>query len=273
VAQGDVQPEPIHGAVLRTERLTPRMVRVVLGGAGLDGFTPTPHSDQYVNLAFPAHGSGLEVPFDLERARRDGHPPLRRRCTVRRWEPAAGELTLDFVVHGDSGVAGRWANHARPGDRLQMTGPSGSYSPDPDASWHLMVGDESALPAIAASLEVVPPGRPAVVVAVVDDADHELALHSPAELELVWIHRGDRGDSSEQLVAALGAIDWRPGAVDVFAHGEAAETRAVRRHLLADRGLDRRAMSLSPYWRRGRDDEAWRAEKRDWLDAQERDVP
>jgi NADPH-dependent ferric siderophore reductase len=98
---------------------------------------------------------------------RDTHPtdqqPVRRRYTVRTWDPVAGRLTLDFVVHGDSGVAGPWAAAVHPGEVLVFTGPSGGYRPDPDADWHLMVGDESAVPAIAASLEALPAGARAVV--------------------------------------------------------------------------------------------------------------
>ena len=73
-------------------------------------------------------------------------------------------LTLDFVVHGDPGVAGPWAAAAHPGDGLQLTGPGGAYAPDPAAAWHLMVGDAAVVPAIAASLERVPEGVPVHVI-------------------------------------------------------------------------------------------------------------
>src|SRR5690606_36343953 len=102
--------------------------------------------------------------------------PLGRRCTIRAWDPDARRLTIDFVVHGDIGRAGRWAANAKPGDRLQFVGPNGAYSPSPSADWHLMAGDESALPAIAASLERVRPGVPVLVFAVVDAPGHEIAL-------------------------------------------------------------------------------------------------
>lgn len=139
------------------------MVRVMLGGSGLDGFTPTPWTDQYVNALFVPDGVTYSAPFDLDAARASptGQRPMGRRYTVRSWDPDTRVLTIDFVVHGDDGIAGRWAQAAQPGNRLQILGPSGAYAPDPDADWHLMVGDESALPAIAASLEQVPVGRPA----------------------------------------------------------------------------------------------------------------
>ena len=142
----------MHGEVLRTDRLTPSMVRVVLGGPGLSGFRPTTDTDAYVNLAFAPPGAAYGPVFDpaevKETLAKDWWP-ARRRLTVRDWDAGAGELTLDFVAHGDVGVAGAWALRAVPGDVLVMEGPSSGYHPDPEADWHLLVGDESAVPAIA----------------------------------------------------------------------------------------------------------------------------
>jgi NADPH-dependent ferric siderophore reductase len=197
----------------------------------------------------------------------DAEPPARRRYTVRSWDAASHRLTLDFVVHGDSGVAGPWAATAGPGDVLVFTGPGGGYRPDPGADWHLMVGDESALPAIAASLEVLPAGARAVVRLVCDGPAHELELSSPADVDLLWLRRqGDEGDP-RLLLAAVEALDFGDGTPFGFVHGEADEVRAVRRHLLQERGLTRGDLSCSPYWRRTMTDEAWRRIKRDYVAA------
>ncbi|GAA1925936.1 siderophore-interacting protein [Nocardioides lentus] len=265
----------MHGTVLRTSRLTPSLVRVVLGGEGLAGFSAPEHTDAYVNLAFPPAGAPYGPVFDPAVVR-DEHPrelqPARRRYTVRSWDPAAGdagELTIDFVVHGDAGVAGPWAAAAEPGDVLVLQGPSGGYRPRPDAAWYLMVGDESALPAIAASVEVVPAGRPLVVLLVGDGPDHEVPLVTDADLDLRWLHRSGAGT---ELVDELRTLDFPSTDVCTFVHGEADEIRAIRKHLLADRGLARADMSCSPYWRRTMDDEAWRAVKRDFVAAMEDDA-
>ena len=161
---------PTYGTVLRTERLSSDLVRVVLGGPGLDDFEPVPWTDAYVNLLFVPPGAPYAVPFDLAEARSLTRErwPVPRRFTVRRWDGLSRELWIDFVIHGESGTAGRWAQQAEPGDLLQFAGPSGGYRPDPDVSVHLFVGDESALPAIAASLEAVPAGADAVVVGLVE---------------------------------------------------------------------------------------------------------
>jgi NADPH-dependent ferric siderophore reductase len=188
---------------------------------------------------------------------------------VRSWDAGTHRLTLDFVVHGDSGVAGPWAARVQPGDPLVFTGPSGGYRPDPASDWHLFVGDESALPAIAASLEALPAGARAVARIVCDGPDHELSLETAADLDLRWLHR--RGDDSDAtiLVDAVRALSFDGGRPFCFVHGEADEIRAVRRHLLTERGLTRRDLSCSPYWRRTMTDEDWRMIKRDYVSAME----
>jgi NADPH-dependent ferric siderophore reductase len=251
----------MHARVRSTSWLTPSMVRVVLGDGDLDSFAmpgdPEPDTDTYVNLS-------LDQPGDL--------PPARRRYTVRAWDDVSKELTLDFVVHGDDGVAGPWAARAQPGDVLAFEGPGSGYRPDPEADWHLMVGDESALPAIAASLEAVPADALVVVRLLCDGAEHELELTTPGSLDLEWLHRrGDDGDV-DLLVESVRGIAFPRGRVHAFVHGEADEVRALRRHLLAERGLARRDMSCSPYWRRTMTDEAWRRVKRDFVAAMDADV-
>ncbi|SDS79844.1 NADPH-dependent ferric siderophore reductase, contains FAD-binding and SIP domains [Nocardioides scoriae] len=261
----------MHAYVLETSRPTPGLVRVVLEGGGLDGFVVPEATDAYVNVALPPAGAPYDAVFD-PKAVRDQHPaetwPARRRYTVRAWDAEAQQLTIDFVVHGDEGVAGPWAAAAQPGDVLVFEGPGGGYRPDPAADWHLLVGDESALPAIAASVEVLPAGARAVVRLLCDDADHELALDGAADLDVVWLHRAD----GESLEAAVAALDWPAGTVHAFVHGEADEIRAIRRHLLTERGVARAQMSCSPYWRRDFTDEAWRRVKRDFVQAMDADA-
>jgi NADPH-dependent ferric siderophore reductase len=268
------RPPTQYGTVDAVERLAPSMIRIVFGGPGLAGFSPTDATDQYVNAAFVPEGAPYSVPFDLDEVR-ELDPALRprhRRYTIRAWNPDTRQVTIDFVAHGDVGYAGRWAQRATVGDRLQMAGPSGNYRPDPTADWHLLVGDESALPAIAASLDALDGSRPAVVVAVVDSPDHEVALPQPGGVDVHWLHRCTSPVPEDLLADAVAGLDWLDGRADVFVHGEAAEVRAVRRFLLAERGIDRAAASISPYWRRDHTDEAWREVKRQWLAEQEQDV-
>jgi NADPH-dependent ferric siderophore reductase len=141
--------------VIETAWLTPGMVRIVLGGDDLARFSVGEFTDHYVKCRF-----GDKT----------------RSYTVRDWDPERRRLTLDFVVHGDRGIAGPWAAAAEPGDTLRLAGPGGAYTPSPDAAWHLMVGDDAAIPAIAVSLSRVPAGVPAFVVIEVDGPEHEQPL-------------------------------------------------------------------------------------------------
>jgi NADPH-dependent ferric siderophore reductase len=233
--------------VLRTEWLTPHMVRVVLGGDGLTGFQADEFTDHYVKLLFDQPGSDQ---------------PARRTYTVRRWDAEQGELTIDFVAHGDEGLAGPWATRAKPGDEISLMGPGGEYAPDPTADWHLFVGDASALPAIAAGLERVPAGVPAYAFLEIEGADEEQKLDTPGDLTAIWLDRSDAGP--DLLADALRGTDLPTGRVHAFVHGEAASVRAVRRHLLVERGVARQDLSVSGYWKRGRTEEGWRADKNDW---------
>jgi NADPH-dependent ferric siderophore reductase len=254
----------LHTNVLSVEHLSPRMVRVVVGGDDLDGFGAGAFTDHYVKVQLPPPGAEYAAPFDAEaikeRLPREQWPRIRS-YTVRAWDPEARLLTLDFVVHGGHGVAGPWAAAAAPGDVLQMMGPGGAYTPDPGAAWHLMVGDLAVLPAIAASLERVPADVPVhVLVELDDDADRQ-ELTSPGDLRVTWL-RSDGTDAV--LLDAVRALAFPEGPVHAFVHGEASAVRAVRKHLVLDRGVPLDALSVSGYWKRTRTDEEWRADKAEW---------
>ncbi|MGH3585853.1 MAG: siderophore-interacting protein, partial [Pseudonocardia sp.] len=107
------------------------MIRVVAGGEQLAAFPDTPHTDRYVKILFQRPGVEYPEPFDLDQVRAElprEQWPMTRTYTVRALDHAAGELTIDFVHHGDSGIAGPWAAAARPGDVLRLAGPGGAYA-------------------------------------------------------------------------------------------------------------------------------------------------
>lgn len=264
----------MHGTVINVEWPTPGIARVSIGGDGMAGFEASPFTDSYVSVAIPPPGVPYEPPFELDALKSlpKEQRPFRRRYTVRSWDPVERVLTFDFVVHGDRGIAGPWAAAADPGDALVFTGPAGGYRPDPEADWHLMAGDESALPAIGASLEAVPAGAPVVVRLLCDGPEYELELDSPGNLDLRWLHRNG-GDDEKLLVQAVADLEVPAGRVHGFIHGEAGETREVRRHLLADRGIAAADLSCSPYWRRPLTDEEWRQIKAAWNAEVAADVP
>ncbi|MEE1622291.1 siderophore-interacting protein [Zafaria sp. J156] len=253
--------------VLATERLSEHMVRLTLGGEGFAGYQDKDATDKYVKLLFADPALGLEPPYDLDELRSRLEPeqmPVRRTYTVRSVDPDAGTLQIDFVVHGDEGIAGPWAAAAQPGDKLCFNGPGGMYSPDPAAGWHLLAGDESALPAIASALEAMGPDARGIAYLEVASAADELELSAPAGIELRWLHRGGTfSPETTRLAAAVMAGQWLDGDVQVFAHGEREMIKALRRYLADERGIPRQRMSLSAYWAHGRAEDTFQAEKRE----------
>lgn len=271
------KPRRVHSArVVRTERLTPHMQRVVLGGEGLAGFEAGGCTDHYVKLLFPADGVTYPEPFDMERVRAEfprEQWPVTRTYTVRSWDPEHRELTLDFVLHGDEGLAGPWSTRVRPGETVRFMGPGGAYAPDPAADWHLLAGDESALPAIAAALESLPKG--AVAHAFIEVAGPAEEQKIDSAVDVVWLHRGER-PLGEKLVEAVRALDFPEGRVHAFVHGEAGCVKELRKLLRVEHGVPREDLSISGYWRLGHNEDGWQASKRDWnarVEAEQEGVP
>ncbi|HTM86297.1 MAG TPA: siderophore-interacting protein [Mycobacterium sp.] len=264
---------PVHTfEVVRTEQRSAHLIRVVLGGNGFKTFTPNAFTDSYVKLVFIPRGvdvAALPVPLTLDSF--DVLPterrPVIRTMTVRHVDPAAGEISIGVTVHGDHGVVGPWAIGAQPGQPVYLMGPSGAYAPDPAADWHLLAGDESALPAIAAALEVLPADAVGQVFIEVAGPEDEIALPVPPGVELNWLHRGGRADlvgpdragDNAPLIEAVTTSSWLPGQVQVFIHGEAqAVMHNLRPYIRKDRGVGAKWASISGYWRRGRTEETFR---------------
>ncbi|MEC3914989.1 siderophore-interacting protein [Nocardia sp. CDC160] len=228
--------------VQNTIRLSDHLIRVRLGGPGFATFQPNEFTDAYVKLVFPGP---------------DGDTV--RTYTVREVDRAAQEIAIDFVYHGDEGVAGPWAAAAEPGDTIELMGPGGGYAPRPDADWHLLAGDESALPAIAAACEALPGDAVGQVFVEVAGPADELSLLHPEGVQLTWIHRGE-AEPGERLAAAVRSAPWLDGQVQVFIHGEAqAVMHDLRPYIRKERGIPAEwAASISGYWRRGRTEEGFR---------------
>lgn len=257
---------PVPAVVDSVVRLSADLVRIVLTSDDWSAFGEPAHADSYVKLVFLNPGVEYARPIDPAQIRADhpaAHWPRMRTYTVRAFDRAAGTLTLDVVTHGSSGLAGPWAQSARPGDDVLIAGPGGGYSPDRSADWHLLVGDESVLPAIAVALERMPQhARGAAFVEVGAPAD-EIALQAPPGIDVQWLHRGS-GVPGSALVPAVHGWVAPPGTGQAFVHGEAGFVKDLRRHLRTERGMSLDQLSISGYWRLGADDESWRSIKRAW---------
>ncbi|KIS28506.1 FAD-binding protein [Arthrobacter sp. SPG23] len=252
--------------VLRREELSPHMVRIVAGGEGFAGYVNNDYVDRYVKIVFPQPGIEYPLPLDLW-AIRESMPreqwPYTRTYTVRWVDEAARELAIDFVIHGDEGLAGPWAAKARPGDSLVFTGPGGGYNPDPAADWHLFAGDEAALPAIAAAVESLSPEARGIAFLEVDSDAEVQPIKAPAGLQINWLPRNcTPAGSGDLLVSAVREAEWPAGRVQVFAHGERGYMKSLREVLFRERGLERAQVSLSGYWAKGRVEDDFQAEKK-----------
>ncbi|HET9137921.1 siderophore-interacting protein [Actinophytocola sp.] len=238
--------------VARVEPVTPRMTRVTVAGAELAGF-PGAGTDQNVMLYFYPDDVTLPDPLTLESARAmwSRARPQTRTYTVRRHDPAAGEVDFDFVLHGAHGLASAWAQRVRPGDPLIFVGPSPAYRPAPEVHSYLLAGDETALPAIAAILRVLPASARARVLVEVADAAEEQPLPSPAATEITWLHRdGLPAGGNDLLDRAVRGADL-PAETEAWVAGERTAVLAVRRHLLDERGFARHRVRPTTYWRHG----------------------
>ena len=220
--------------VKRVQRLTPRMVRVTFTSPELEAFGwngPAAH----IKLIFPT-------------------PAAIRTYTPRRFDAATRELDVDFVVHGE-GPASAWAAQAEVGQTLMIAGPGRNYVIDPRVEWYVLAGDDTAIPAISTILEVLPPTALATVLLEVVDAPEEHAIHSTGKASITWLHRGeDPSQAGALLEKNIRALELPSGAGRVYVACEAGAMRRIRRHLLAERSLDRDHVVTRGYWRLGETD-------------------
>ena len=253
--------------VVERIQLTPHLVRIVAGGPGISAVQDNGQTDAYAKMIFPAPGSDLTPPYDMAALREQLPPeelPSVRTYSIRKFDLANDQIWVDSVVHGSEGAAGPWADNARPGDPLVLLGIGGGYAPDPEADWHLLAGDEAAIPAIAAALEGMPADARGVVLLEVADEDEHVELTVPDGVEVCWLHREGRDPgTTDLLIDAVRALDWPEGRVQVFIHGERGAMKQLRPHLTEERGVDRSQLSLSAYWAYGRREDKFQAEKRE----------
>ncbi|MFI6701719.1 siderophore-interacting protein [Streptomyces sp. NPDC050509] len=252
--------------VLRAERITPAMARIVLGGAGLARMASAGR-DQRVKLFLPHPGQSEPVMPEKEAGAVDWYgawraldPAVRgimRTYTVRELRRDPDELVIDFALHAESddasGPASRWAGSAAPGDRIRVLAPveeenaGYDFRPPDGTDWILLTADESALPAVAGILGTLAPGTPARVWIEVHDPADRQELPTKADADITWLVK----NASPAAPDAIRAAALPEGTPYAWVAGESATVKAVRRHLVADRGFDRRAVKFSGYWRRG----------------------
>lgn len=249
--------------VLTVQRITPHLVRVTLGGDDLEGFN-SPGFDDHAKLFFPDENTGA---LTLPTAGPDGPiwpegaKPTMRDYTPRRFDAKTRTLEIDFALHL-AGPATRWAEQAKPGQRLGVGGPRGSFIVPTDFDGHLLIGDDTALPAIFRRLGELPASARAVVLAEVDGPEDHVALPSAADVEVIWVHRGGgsgtstgsvRTEAAIPLLDALRETRLPAGDFHAWIGCESAAAKALRAHLVDERGANPKWIRASGYWRKGSD--------------------
>ena len=232
--------------VLRVLDLTPRMRRITLGGPDLAGFISL-GSDDHVKLLFPQNAEELAAleHFAPGANKDQGPKPAMRDYTPRRYDLNTLELDIDFVLHGD-GPASTWAEQAQPGQFLHIAGPRGSMVVPDIFDSYLLIGDETALPAIARRLQELPANRRALVIVEVENGKEQQVLESAAEINVIWVLREAGKD---HLLSTVRQIQLPGGSLYAWVATESKLSRQIRRVLLDEHGLDEQFVKAAGYWR------------------------
>ena len=208
--------------VVGREVLTPHLIRLVLGGDGLAGFTSTGIPDEWIGLIVPGQ-------FQM------------RYYTVRSW--TGGELVIDVVVHAQ-GLVTEWASRDCVGETVTVTDPKGSFAHGPEAEWLMLVGDLTALPAMARIAETTQIADLRIWAETPDPVGDYLTGGAVT-------HLPSPPDGTSGLADLVAGLDWPAGDGYFWMAGESGQMRAIRRHLMRERRLPAAAYGVMGYWRGG----------------------
>lgn len=231
---------PVHTAtVTDKQRISPDLIRLSFDCPALIGMD-LPFTDHYVKLMFGE---------------------VTRTYTLRSFDTAVGSFDIDFVTHGDTGLAGPWAQHAQSGEEIAFKGPGGAWAPMPHYDNFVLAGDESAAPAVCASVEKLPPDARATVVLEVADSDARFDVPQHPQCDVRWVYRQGQAPGAA-LAAAIRELEIRAKKTGWFVHGVAEMIRDIRRYLFVEQAVDKADVSISGYWRIGMTEDQWQASKR-----------
>lgn len=223
--------------------VTPKMLRLRLEGGDLAGFT-SGAPDDHIKV-FTAAADGREE---------------RRDYTPRRYDAAKNELLIDFALH-EAGPVTDWARNAKPGDTIEIGGPRGSIVVPDDFDWWLLIGDETALPAIGRRIEEASPGRKIISIVSVTDVSEEQLFDTMAVHRAIWVHRPlEQADDPSHLVRALDVLDLPSGDGFVWIAAEANVARALRSRITDEMGHPAQWLKASGYWVKGQADTSMKVE-------------
>jgi NADPH-dependent ferric siderophore reductase len=221
--------------VASIERPTPHMLWIGFTSPDLRDF-PSVSFDDHVKLLLPDAGAEDR--------------PVMRDFTPRRFDVRRGTLVIDFALH-EAGPAIAWAASAKIGDTIMIGGPKGSTVVPDDFDWYLLIGDETAIPAMGRRVEELRPGVPVATFAVIADAAEAQIFESRAALNQFWIPRDGADDDAARLRGVL--ADYRLPAGDgfVWIAAEASVARDLRHLIVNERNHPKEWTKAAGYWSRG----------------------
>lgn len=252
--------------VVANKRISPTFIRITIAGEELGTITPM-GADHWFRLFIPQAGqSELRLPSAANNLwyaqylvmSKDTRPVVRN-YTIREYRPAGSgffgdtaEIDIDFAFHGDIGPASAWADAASSGDKVALLDEGCIYNPTPDCTWQLLVGDESALPAIAGILETADADLRAEVFIEIPNTEDKQDLPQLAHVNVHWIIREDTDTKPGTLaLEAVRVAELPPGPSYTFVAGEQALTTGLRRHLVNDRKFPKTDITFTGFWRDG----------------------
>ncbi|MGO1769444.1 MAG: siderophore-interacting protein [Microbacterium sp.] len=248
----------VRAEVIRARRVTPHMIRVTIGGPDLDRYEHLGF-DQWFRLALPIRGTGsldrMPAKFNIGGFVRylmlpKGTRPIVRNYTVRAFRREERELDIDFVSHGDEGIAGPWAAGVEPGERVAFIDQGRGWR-DVDSDWSLIVADESALPAAAGILRDMPrDANGHAIIELFDERDRQ-EVDAPEGMTVHWLARDPSEKPGTLALPALRELGFPDGTPYAFLVGEQSLAVGARRHLVRERGIPRQQVTFSGYWRIG----------------------
>lgn len=261
------KPRKAHEATVTGRRqVSPDLVRLHMNSQAFIG-KELEFTDHYIKLLFVPESADYSWPFDIQQIRaeqpRDKQPILRT-YTLFNVNSETGDFDIDFVSHGDSGLAGPWARRAEVGEKLGFLGPGGAWGPTEDYEHFVFAGDESAAPAISAGLKRLPDGATATAYIEIEAEDRKFELPTRDGVEITWIVRNGatHGTELSRVVRADGIPQGKK--TGWFIHGVAEMIKELRRFLFVESGIPKDDVSISGYWRIGMTEDQWQASKREF---------
>ena len=240
---------PRTAVVKSIEDVTPNMRRIVFGGDDLADF-PAGREGGYIKLIFP------------EAPRANPDRPVMRTYSVRAHDVEAGEISVDFAMHDDTGgIAIEWAAAANPGDAVPIGGPGTVKMAPPDADWYLIAADMTGLPAAMCNLEMLPGDAKGFAVLEITSEEDRQGISVPPDFDIQWVVNAEPHVSKTVLLKAVKALDWLEGEPFVWTACEFDTMRELRSYYRVEKSVDRRSIYLSSYWRAGRTEDQHKVDK------------